>query len=108
MSTIERVNRFISQALNVDQEVLTSESTLASLILRAKGMTSTLPANHEGSLVEGIGSETLWRVEVAICLEEEFDLEIPDSEASMLMPQLMDPKLTIKDMVEFIETYRRK
>ncbi len=50
----------------------------------------------ESNFVNDLGADSLDRVELVMALEDEFDLEIQDSESEKF--------LTVKDVVEFIES----
>jgi len=49
----------------------------------------------ESSLIDDLGADSLDIVELIMALEEEFDLEIPDSEAEKIS--------TVGDIVEYIK-----
>jgi len=49
----------------------------------------------EASFIDDLGADSLDIVELIMALEEEFDLEIPDSEAEKLV--------TVADAVEYIK-----
>lgn len=51
--------------------------------------------NLESSFIDDLGADSLDIVELIMALEEEFDLEIPDSEAEKLA--------TVNDAVEYIK-----
>ena len=54
-----------------------------------------LKKNHDSSLVEDLGADSLDTVELVMAFEEEFGLEIPDDEAENIT--------TIKSAVDWIE-----
>ena len=49
----------------------------------------------ESSFIDDLGADSLDIVELIMALEEEFDLQIPDSEAEKIM--------TVGDVVEYIK-----
>ncbi|MGL4533747.1 MAG: acyl carrier protein [Fusobacteriaceae bacterium] len=49
----------------------------------------------ESNFVEDLGADSLDTVELIMAFEEEFDIEIPDTEAEKIK--------TVKDVVSFIE-----
>jgi len=49
----------------------------------------------EASFIDDLGADSLDIVELIMALEEEFDLEIPDSEAEKVV--------TVNDVVEYIK-----
>ena len=49
----------------------------------------------ETSFIDDLGADSLDIVELIMALEEEFDLQIPDSEAEKIM--------TVNDVVEYIK-----
>ena len=51
--------------------------------------------NLEASFIDDLGADSLDIVELIMALEEEFDLEIPDSEAEKIV--------TVGDVVEYIK-----
>lgn len=73
MSNLERVKEVIMENLGVDEDELTEET----------------------NLVEDLGIDSLDMVELAMELEDEFDMSIEDEE--------MEKLATVKDIVEYIE-----
>jgi acyl carrier protein len=69
----ERVRKIIVEQLGVDEDDVTLES----------------------SFIDDLGADSLDIVELIMALEEEFDLEIPDSEAEKIT--------TVGDAVEYIK-----
>jgi len=69
----ERVRKIIVEQLGVEEEDVTMES----------------------SFIDDLGADSLDIVELIMALEEEFDLEIPDSEAEKIT--------TVGDAVEYIK-----
>ena len=51
--------------------------------------------NMEASFIDDLGADSLDIVELIMALEEEFDLEIPDSDAEKVV--------TVGDVVEYIK-----
>ncbi|MGL5049378.1 MAG: acyl carrier protein [Fusobacteriaceae bacterium] len=52
----------------------------------------------ESNFVEDLGADSLDTVELIMAFEEEFDIEIPDTEAEKIK--------TVKDVVSFIEAIK--
>ena len=69
----ERVRKIIVEQLGVDEDDVTLDS----------------------SFIDDLGADSLDIVELIMALEEEFDLEIPDSEAEKIT--------TVGDAVEYIK-----
>ncbi|MFZ5986908.1 MAG: acyl carrier protein [Bacillota bacterium] len=69
----EKVKKIIVEQLGVEEEEITMES----------------------SFIDDLGADSLDIVELIMALEEEFDLEIPDSEAEKIS--------TVGDIVEYIK-----
>ncbi|HHV59898.1 MAG TPA: acyl carrier protein [Clostridiaceae bacterium] len=69
----EKVRSIIVEQLGVDEDDVTMES----------------------SFIDDLGADSLDIVELIMALEEEFDLEIPDSEAEKIS--------TVGDVVEYIK-----
>lgn len=69
----EKVKRIIVEQLGVEEDEITMES----------------------SFIDDLGADSLDIVELIMALEEEFDLEIPDSEAEKLQ--------TVGDAVDYIK-----
>ena len=73
MSIEERVKKIIVEQLGVKEEEV----------------------KPEASFVEDLGADSLDTVELVMALEEEFDIEIPDSDAEKVV--------TVGDVVEYIK-----
>ena len=70
---LEKVKKIIVEQLGVEEDEITMES----------------------SFIDDLGADSLDIVELIMALEEEFDLEIPDSEAEKIT--------TVGDAVEYIK-----
>ena len=57
---------------------------IVQIIARQLGIQET-DVNAKSSVVEDLGADSLDVVELIMALEEEFDLEIPDSEAEKIV-----------------------
>lgn len=77
-STFEKVREIIANQLSVKSEQITEKSNIA----------------------EDLGADSLDLVEILMSLEDEFGVSIPDE----AIPEIK----TIKDVVEFIETHKKK
>lgn len=69
----EKVRKIIAEQLGIEEDEITMES----------------------SFIDDLGADSLVIVELIMALEEEFDLEIPDSEAEKIT--------TVGDVVEYIK-----
>ena len=69
----EKVKRIIVEQLNVSEDSVTKEA----------------------SFIDDLGADSLDIVELIMALEEEFDIEIPDSDAEKVV--------TVNDVVEYIK-----
>ncbi len=69
----EKIRKIIAEQLGIDEEDITMES----------------------SFIDDLGADSLDIVELIMAFEEEFDLEIPDSEAEKIV--------TVGDAVEYIK-----
>lgn len=69
----EKVKKIIAEQLGVDEDEITMES----------------------SFIDDLGADSLDIVELIMALEEEFDIEIPDSEAEKIS--------VVGDVVEYIK-----
>jgi len=73
MIVFEKVKKIIAEQLGVDEDEITMES----------------------SFIDDLGADSLDIVELIMALEEEFDIEIPDSEAEKIS--------VVGDVVEYIK-----
>ena len=71
----EKLQKIIAEVLNIDTDKITMESTF----------------------VDDLGADSLDIVELIMALEEEFDIEIPDSDAEKVV--------TVGDVVEYIKDH---
>ena len=65
-----------------------------AIIVEQLGVTDTA-VTMEASFIDDLGADSLDIVELIMALEEEFDLEIPDSDAEKVV--------TVGDVVEYIK-----
>ena len=65
-----------------------------AIIVEQLGVTDT-SVTMEASFIDDLGADSLDIVELIMALEEEFDLEIPDSDAEKVV--------TVGDVVEYIK-----
>lgn len=70
----EKIKEVITEQLGVDEDAVKLET----------------------SFIDDLGADSLDIVELIMALEEEFDLQIPDSEAEKIM--------TVNDVVEYIKS----
>lgn len=71
---LDKIKKIVVEQLGVEEEEITLES----------------------SFIDDLGADSLDIVELIMALEEEFDLEIPDSEAEKIS--------TVGDVVDYIKT----
>lgn len=64
------------------------------IIVEQLGVTESA-VNMEASFIDDLGADSLDIVELIMALEEEFDLEIPDSDAEKVV--------TVGDVVDYIK-----
>ena len=72
----EKVKAIIAKELNIDESKITLESSLS----------------------EDLGADSLDAVELIMALEEEFDIEVPETDA--------DKIVTVGDAVEYIKAHQ--
>lgn len=65
-----------------------------AIIVEQLGVTET-SVEMEASFIDDLGADSLDIVELVMALEEEFDMEIPDSDAEKVV--------TVGDVVEYIK-----
>lgn len=73
MSTLETVKKVVVDQLSVDEKLVTPEARFT----------------------DDLGADSLDTVELVMALEEEFDMEIPDSDAEKVV--------SVGDVVEYIK-----
>ena len=64
------------------------------IIVEQLGVTDTL-VTMEASFIDDLGADSLDIVELVMAIEEEFDIEIPDSDAEKVV--------TVGDVVDYIK-----
>ena len=64
------------------------------IIIEQLGVTDTA-VTMEASFIDDLGADSLDIVELIMAIEEEFDIEIPDSDAEKVV--------TVEDVVEYIK-----
>ena len=65
-----------------------------SIIVEQLGVTDT-SVTMEASFIDDLGADSLDIVELVMAIEEEFDIEIPDTDAEKVV--------TVGDVVDYIE-----
>ena len=65
-----------------------------AIIVEQLGVAET-SVEMEASFIDDLGADSLDIVELVMALEEEFDMEIPDSEAEKIV--------TVEDVVDYIK-----
>ena len=64
------------------------------IIVEQLGVTDTA-VTMEASFIDDLGADSLYIVELIMAIEEEFDIEIPDSDAEKVV--------TVGDVVDYIK-----
>lgn len=67
---------------------------IKSIIVEQLGVTDTA-VTMEASFIDDLGADSLDIVELVMAIEEEFDIEIPDSDAEKVV--------TVGDVVDYIK-----
>lgn len=67
---------------------------IKSIIVEQLGVTDT-SVTMEASFIDDLGADSLDIVELVMAIEEEFDIEIPDSDAEKVV--------TVGDVVDYIK-----
>ena len=78
-------------------EIMSSEEILEkvkAIIVEQLGVADTA-VTMEASFIDDLGADSLDIVELIMALEEEFDIEIPDSDAEKIV--------TVGDVVEYLK-----
>lgn len=78
-------------------EIMSSEEILEkvkAIIVEQLGVTDT-SVTMEASFIDDLGADSLDIVELVMAIEEEFDIEIPDSDAEKVV--------TVGDVVDYIK-----
>lgn len=65
-----------------------------AIIVEQLGVTDT-SVTMEASFIDDLGADSLDIVELVMAIEEEFDIEIPDSDAEKVV--------TVRDVVDYIK-----
>ena len=69
---------------------------IKGIIVEQLGVTDT-SVTTESSFIDDLGADSLDLVELIMALEEEFDIEIPDSDAEKVV--------TVGDVVDYIKAH---
>ena len=89
MDTFEGVQKCMQDALNILPDRITPDATLGDLC--------------------GGGLDSLDMTELINCLDEEFELEIPDTEVSTLnLSVLYGPEITVQQIVNMVDRYKHE
>ena len=72
----------------------TNEERLIEIIAHQLGVTAD-NVTPDASFMEDLGADSLDTVELVMALEEEFDLEIPDSDAEKIQ--------TVQDALDYLD-----
>ena len=81
----------------VNSEIMSSEEILEKvkgIIVEQLGVADTA-VTMEASFIDDLGADSLDIVELVMAIEEEFDIEIPDSDAEKVV--------TVGDVVDYIK-----
>ncbi|MCG9126450.1 acyl carrier protein [Candidatus Poribacteria bacterium] len=74
----------------------TNEERLIEIIAHQLGIEAD-NVTHDASFMEDLGADSLDTVELVMALEEEFDLEIPDSDAEKIQ--------TVQDALDYLNEH---
>ena len=102
MDTFERVKKCIASSLGVREEIITLDTAFSDL-LRHPAPESLTVEEAADSHVGHIGPDSLALIELMMALEEEFNIEIPDSYVGSAPGLLFDKNATVQQVVDFIE-----
>lgn len=75
----------------------TNEERLIEIIAHQLGIDAD-NVTHDASFMEDLGADSLDTVELVMALEEEFDLEIPDSDAEKIQ--------TVQDALTYLDEHK--
>lgn len=75
----------------------TNEERLIEIIAHQLGIDAD-NVTHDASFMEDLGADSLDTVELVMALEEEFDLEIPDSDAEKIQ--------TVQDALNYLDEHK--
>jgi acyl carrier protein len=107
MDTFSRVKRWLAATLEINEEVITPQSTLGELLHHRPRSTSS-EDQPPPSLIGRMSIDSLDMVELIMAFEEEFDLEFPDVEAEALTRALLDQSTAVQQIVDLIDGSRLK
>lgn len=77
-------------------EMATNEERLIEIIAEQLGIAAK-NVTPDASFMEDLGADSLDTVELVMALEEEFDLEIPDSDAEKIQ--------TVQDALDYLDEH---
>jgi acyl carrier protein len=106
VSTFERLRIWLAAALGLQEEMIKPSSTLGDLF---RSRTKPPSASSEGALgppvsfVDDISPDSLEIVELVMRLEEEFNLELPETAAETLPSRLLDNSTTVQELADWID-----
>lgn len=81
---------------DVNTKMATNEDRLIEIIANQLGVASE-NVTPDASFMEDLGADSLDTVELVMALEEEFDLEIPDSDAEKIQ--------TVQDALDYLDEH---
>ena len=100
MDTFQTVRRLVAQRFFVNEREISRESTLGEL--RAKSG-RTPPS----SPIQGVSDDSLDQIELIMGIEEELDLDIPETAEADITNLLKNDATTLHEIVTILERYRR-
>lgn len=106
MSTYERLKRWLAGALGIPEERITPDATLGDLFRLPTRRSQEDIGQDPDSVVGCLSPDSLDMVELMMGLEEEFDIEVSEEEAEVLMPDPRDSSTTIQQIVDLIDKKR--
>ncbi len=81
---------------DVNTKMATNEDRLIEIIANQLGVAAD-NVTPDASFMEDLGADSLDTVELVMALEEEFDLEIPDSDAEKIQ--------TVQDALDYLDEH---
>lgn len=81
---------------DINTKMATNEERLIEIIANQLGVASD-NVTPDASFMEDLGADSLDTVELVMALEEEFDLEIPDSDAEKIQ--------TVQDALDYLDEH---
>jgi acyl carrier protein len=106
VSTFERVRRWLAASLGLLEEVIEPSSTLGDLFRRRPGHLTASPEDEvrpPAAFLDDVSPDSLDLVDLILSLEEEFELELPETEPRIFSQRLLDPRTTVQQITDWID-----